>query len=118
MTAPSPQRRKLDEADVQWLIDFAARGLTPDLTVLLDAPPEVGLARVLARRGANRLDAESLEFHQRVRARFLDMAASHPARYLVVPADAPIDQVAGAIAQRVDELLAARARPGGPRVAV
>ncbi|MFG1872172.1 dTMP kinase [Micromonospora arborensis] len=110
--------RKLDEADVQWLIDFAAHGLTPDLTVLLDAPPEVGLARVLARRRANRLDAESLEFHQRVRDRFLTMAAAHPARYLVLPADAPEEQIAEAVAQRVNELLWGRARPGAPRVAV
>lgn len=100
--------RKLDNADVQHLIRFATDGLTPDLTVLLDVPTEVGLARVLARRGANRLDREAIEFHQRVRQSLLDLAAADPGRYLVVPADAPTGEIASAVAYRVNCLLAER----------
>ncbi|WP_053065528.1 dTMP kinase [Micromonospora sp. RV43] len=117
-TAYQAAGRGLPEADVRWLNDFATDGLIPDLTVLLDLPPEEGLARVLRRRGANRLDKEALDFHQRVRQRFLDLAAADPERYLVVPADAPQEQVATTVAARVDQLRARRAETAGDHAVV
>ena len=62
---------------------WATEGLQPDLTVLLDLPPEVGLARARGRAVADRLESESLDFHQRVRQTFRALAEADPDRYLV-----------------------------------
>jgi dTMP kinase len=93
----------LDE--VRSLSRWATQGLVPDLTVLLDLPPEVGLARARGRAVADRLEAESLEFHQRVRQTFRALAEGEPDRYLVVDARLTPDEIAGEIRRRVAELL-------------
>ena len=72
--------------DVRLLSRWATGGLQPDLTVLLDLPPEVGLARARGRAVADRLESESLDFHQRVRQTFLALAEAEPDRYLVLDA--------------------------------
>jgi dTMP kinase len=64
--------------------DFATQGLRPDLTLLLDLPPEIGLSRI---RSKDRLDQEPLEFHRKVRDGFLSEAARDPARWAILPAD-------------------------------
>ncbi len=79
--------RALEPRDVDRLTSWATAGLEADLTVLLDVRPEVGLARAKARGPADRLEAESLAFHRRVRAGFLELARSAPWRYVVVPTD-------------------------------
>ena len=75
---------------VRTLVRYATGGLTPDLTVLLDVDVEVGLARGAQRRAKggewNRLDAYQLEFHQRVRAGYLEMVKQEPKRWAVVDA--------------------------------
>ena len=81
------------------------RGLQPDLTVLLDLPPEVGLARARGRAVADRLESESLEFHQRVRQTFRALAEAEPDRYLVVDAGQSPEEIAAVIRVRVAELL-------------
>lgn len=95
--------RSLGEQHIRELSLWATQDLTPDLTVILDIDPRVGLARA---QDANRLEAEPLEFHDAVRAAFLRFAAGAPDRYLVVDAEADRDTVATAIAARVDDLLA------------
>ena len=72
--------------DVRMLSRWATEGLQPDLTVLLDLPPEVGLARARGRAVADRLESESLDFHQRVRQTFRALAEAEPDRYLVLDA--------------------------------
>ncbi|MEA2673209.1 MAG: dTMP kinase [Chloroflexota bacterium] len=75
--------------------EIATCGLVPDLTVLLDVPPTVGLGR---KRGAsrNRFEASfDLAFHERVRAGFLALAAAEPARFRVIDSARPIEAVAG-----------------------
>ena len=84
---------------------WATEGLEPDLTVLLDLPPEVGLARARGRAVADRLESESLDFHQRVRQTFLALAEADPDRYLVVDARQTPDEIAATIRVRVAELL-------------
>ena len=66
--------RTLDPSDVERISLWATSGLWPDLTVLLDIDPEVGLTRFST--PADRLEAEPLAFHQRVREQFLDLSAA------------------------------------------
>ena len=66
---------------------FATKGLIPDLTLLFDLDPEIGLARLVERLGdANRLDREPLEFHRKVRQGFLDIAQLEPQRFVILDA--------------------------------
>jgi dTMP kinase len=98
--------RSLPVEEVAWLSAWATRHLKPDLVVLLDVPPEVGLARIGGRGDqADRLESESLEFHERVRHVFLDLAAAEPKRYLVLDGTRPPDELAAEILQRVAPLL-------------
>ena len=79
---------------LRGLLKFATGGLWPDLTLLLDLPVETGLARKRTSGGEwNRLDAYQVEFHQRVRKGFLEMARSEPARWQVIDATQPREMV-------------------------
>lgn len=79
--------RGLPEAPVRVADALATGGLVPDLTILLDLDPEEGFAR-LRRQGRNRdrIEREELEFHRRVRRKYLDLAASGQARFLLLDA--------------------------------
>jgi dTMP kinase len=83
--------------DLQWLRaanEVATGGLTPDLTVVLDLPASVGLARRRADRGQqNRLDHETERFHRKVRRGFLALAAEEPGRMKIVNANRPAQVV-------------------------
>ena len=79
--------------DLEWLRelnDFATGGLRPDLTILLDAPLEIGLAR---QDVTDRIGGESLEFHRKVREGFLKLAGEEPDRIIVVDATKDIAEV-------------------------
>jgi len=78
---------------LQGIIHYATGGLVPDLTLLLDLAPEVGLERRLADGGLNRLDAYDIEFHRRVRAGYLALVKADPDRWVVVDADQDFSQV-------------------------
>lgn len=110
--------RALPVDEVRRLSRWATAGLEPDLTVLLDAPAAVGLARVQERSTADRLERESLEFHERVRAAFRTLAEANPDRYVVVDASGNPDEVAEVVRQAVHALLAAHPpkRSFGPHV--
>ncbi|MEH0937917.1 dTMP kinase [Micromonospora psammae] len=98
--------RTLPVEEVSWLSSWATGGLKPDLVVLLDVDPHTGLSRVAARsQGADRLEAESVAFHERVRYAFLDLAANDPKRYLVLDAARPAEEISELVAGRVQELL-------------
>jgi dTMP kinase len=88
--------RGLDLAFVNDLNRRATGGLRPDLTVLLDLDPEVGLQRVAGRGAEDRLEREALAFHQRVREGFLAQAEADPS-WLVIDAGAAPEAVAGAV---------------------
>lgn len=96
--------RGLDSAEVQAVIRFATSGLVPDLTVLLNLPPEEGLRRK-GRQGDDRFEREALSFHQRVQAGYLALARAQPERWLVVDARLPAAEVAGVIGAHVDRFL-------------
>ncbi len=75
-----------DLEQVRALIRYATGGLLPDLTLLLDVDVETGLQRKKKAAEWNRLDAYTLDFHRRVRAGYLEMAAADPQRWRVVDA--------------------------------
>jgi dTMP kinase len=106
--------RTLPVEEVQWLSSWATGGLRPDLVILLDIDPGVGLGRIRDRSPADRLEGESISFHERVRYAFLDLAADDPNRYLVLDANRSPESLAAAIAERVAEVLP---EPAGPRPA-
>lgn len=91
--------------EVAYISAWATDGLVPDLTVVLDLPVEIGLARVRGRAAVDRLESESQGFHDRVRRAFLTLAASEPARYLVLDATAAPEIIAAHIVDGVSELL-------------
>lgn len=86
--------RKIGEDAVYQMNQFATEGLTPDLTLYIDVPSEVGLARIRAhRKNVDRLDAEALSFHKRVRAVYLRLADKFPERIVTVDATQPVADV-------------------------
>jgi dTMP kinase len=91
------------------LHQLATGGIQPDRTFLLDLPPAEGLARARTRGRADRLEQESLPFHERVRAGFLALAEAEPQRILVVDARQEVEVLAAQIRQEVKRLLQ---RPG------
>jgi dTMP kinase len=98
--------RVLDPGQVRDLSLWATEGLLPDLTVLLDLDPAVGRERLEeARTRYDRLEAEEAEFHTRVREAYLRLAAAEPDRFLVLPADDPVESIAERIRARVAALL-------------
>jgi dTMP kinase len=79
--------RGLEAARLEDWNRTATGGLVPDLTLLFDVPPELGLARRANAEGApNRLDLESETFHMRVRQRYLELARAEPGRWRVLDA--------------------------------
>lgn len=90
--------RDLGKDRIRDLSLWATYGLLPDLTVVLDVDPEVGLSRV---SNPDRLEAEPLEYHESVRQAYLSIATDEPARYLVVDAGQEIDAIASTILERV-----------------
>ena len=95
--------RGLPAADIARLNGWATDGRQPDLTILLDLAPETGLNR--RARSADRLEAEPLDFHRRVRAGFLGLARAEPDRYLVLDATAPPVEISEHIKDRIREIL-------------
>ena len=97
--------RELGPKRVRDLSLWATHELLPDLTVVLDVDPEVGLARFAER---DRLESEPLEYHRTVRAAFLTLAEADPDRYLVLDARADVNEIAAAILERVLSVVASR----------
>ena len=83
----------LPMAELRAVADLATGGLTPDLTILLDVSPEVGLRRK-AEESRNRFEAAfDLDFHRRVRAGFLELAGAEPGRWRVLDAERDAEAV-------------------------
>ena len=99
--------------DVQLLKnfnDFVTEGLVPDLTILLDVPPEVSRTRLAARQAStsdtgDRIEAAGEMFHRRLREGFLDLAKAEPKRFTVIDASKSIDKVAAAVQKMVQRIL-------------
>ena len=86
---------------------FATENTFPDLTLLFDIEPEVGLARIAANadREVNRLDLEKLDFHHKVRDTFLSLAKRYPDRFVIIDASKSQEEVAKATLDAILERL-------------
>ena len=90
--------RILVPAEVARISRWATETLYPTLTILIDVPAVVGLSRL---KSLDRLEAEPVEFHERVRQEFLQLAQLDPERYLVVDGTASVQEIHEAIIARV-----------------
>ena len=85
--------RGIDSGVIARLEELVQGDFRPDLTLLLDVPVEIGLARAGKRGALDRFEQEKVEFFERVRAAYLEMAARSPQRYRVIDASQPLDAV-------------------------
>lgn len=97
--------RGLDAALVRTLEHLVQGELRPDYTLLLDAPPEVGLERLRERGSADRFEQEAVEFFHRVRNTYLRLAHESSGRYRIVDASRPLADVEAQLTLICDELL-------------
>jgi dTMP kinase len=93
--------RVLQPNEVARISRWATESLFPTLTIIIDQPAEVGLARLKSR---DRLEAEPIAFHERVRNEFLQIASLDPERYLIVDGTQSIDDIHEEIISRVGEI--------------
>ena len=85
--------RGLDTSKIAALEELVQADFRPDLTLLLDVPVGVGLERAGNRSAPDRFEQEKVDFFERVRQAYLDMAESHAGRYRVIDASRPLEQV-------------------------
>jgi dTMP kinase len=97
--------RGLDRGAIESLARLVHADLTPDLTLLLDLPVSVGLARAQARRGpTDRFEQERGPFFERVRTAYLELARAQPERFCVVDAARELPQVEAAVERALEAL--------------
>lgn len=99
--------RNLGVEAVLKINEFGTEGSMPDVTILFDVRPEVGLARIAAnaKREVNRLDLEQLTFHTKVRETYLQLADHDPKRYVIINAEMPLVDVINATKKIIDKVL-------------
>jgi dTMP kinase len=93
--------RILSPNEVARINRWATESLFPTLTIILDQPADIGLSRI---KSADRLESESIDFHNRVRQEFLQLAAVDPERYLVIDARKPVIEIHQEITSRIIEI--------------
>lgn len=104
-TAYQGAGRGVEPDSVAMVHRLATQGLWPDLTIVLDVPAEVGLARARAASGLDRIENECIEFHQRVREGFLKLAKEEAQRVRVIDGAGSEQEVADKISELVEERL-------------
>ena len=99
--------RGLGVEDILNVNMYATEGTFPDITLLFDLEPEVGLARINANssREVNRLDLEKLDFHHRVRNGYLSLAKRFPDRFVIIDASKDLEEVAASALKAIKERL-------------
>jgi dTMP kinase len=97
--------RGMDRDRIETLAAWVHADLTPDLTLLLDAPDTVGLGRAGRRGVADRLEAEARAFHEKARAGYLALARAEPARFAVIDASRSLSAVQADVERAIQPLL-------------
>ncbi|VFQ46010.1 dTMP kinase [Desulfoluna butyratoxydans] len=112
-TAYQGYARGLDLEVIEKIHGMVLKGLRPDLTLLLDLPPEVGLGRAISAIESgdrtvseSRFEQEALAFHEKVRAGYLTLARREPDRFVIIDATLSPDEVTEAVTRAIDERLA------------
>ena len=103
--------RGIDVGLLRNFNDFATEGLIPDLTILLDVPPETSKARLAARQAETATSADRIEqagdmFHRRLRDGFLDLAKAEPGRFCVIDSSGPREEVSAKVNEAVRKIQA------------
>ena len=102
--------RGLDPQILHSFNEIATRGIWPDLTILLDLPVEIGLKRAVTRNlqtkqtDEGRFEAESIDFHNRVREGYLTWAALNKNRFIIVDATGSVDEIFEQIKNKLSEV--------------
>lgn len=96
--------RQMDLARIQQLDEWLVNGLQPTLTILLDASPDIGMARAKHRGPHDRIEQEKITFFERVRQAYLERAANDPKRIRIIDATQPLPAVQAELKQVIDEL--------------
>ena len=111
-TAYQGHARGLDLGVIEKIHDMVLRGVRPDLTLLLDLPPEAGLARAISAIEVgdrtvdeSRFEQEAMAFHKKVRQGYLSIAAEEPDRFEVIDATRSVAEVSEAILSAIDARL-------------
>ena len=105
--------RGIDLGLLRSLNDIASQGIKPDLTFLFDCPVEIGLSRTAQRQSQaitgvgreDRFEREKVEFHERVREGFLELARAEPHRFRIIDAARSIDEIARELENIIDQEL-------------
>jgi len=97
--------RNMKVSAIEWLENMVQGPLRPDLTLLLDAPVEIGLARAKKRGGLDRFEAEKVTFFEHVRRAYLLQMELYPERIKLIKANQPLAEVQRAIADAIRILL-------------
>src|SRR5262245_18961982 len=104
--------RGIDLGLLQSLNDISSQGIKPDITLLFDCPAEIGLSRTARRqshtasgRNEDRFEREKIEFHERVRAGFLELARAEPNRFRIIDAARSAKEVGQEIKKIIDREL-------------
>lgn len=97
--------RGLPLEEIKTMMQFASDGLEPDLTFFLDITPDLGLSRLSGRKEINRLDQETLVFHEAVYAGYQVLSQTYPKRIVVIDAAGPIGAVSRRIREKIDTFL-------------
>lgn len=95
--------RGIDITRIAWLEQWVQGELRPDVTLLLDAPVNVGVARMANRRARDRIESEKVDFFERARAGYLQQAQLHPERYRIINAAVTFDEVMAQVLPIIDE---------------
>ena len=99
--------RSVDAGQVEAINHFAVGTTRPDLTILMDLPAEVGLARIRERNSGplDRMEQEAIEFYQAVRQGYLNLAAQEPERFVVLDGSQPIKALENTIWKAIQSSL-------------
>ena len=96
--------RGLDLDRINTLAEWVQDGLEPDVTLLLDAPADIGMKRAKKRGATDRLESEKITFYERVREGYLRLAREEPKRFVIIDASQALDQVKADISEAMQQL--------------
>ena len=96
--------RGFDVSQINMLSKWVLKDLKPDITILLDAPADIGMQRTMSRGYSDRMESEDISFYERVREGYLNLAYEDPERFLVIDATQSLQDVQEDIKNHLDSL--------------